>query len=79
MQCTPQTRESLRPVARLGEMATTGDFGRSRATRSAVAPELVQQTTAESTSVSAMPRAAAAIASEPVACGSARCASTIER
>ena len=78
-QCTPHTSESLRPVDRFGEMAMIGDFGRSRATRSAVAPELVQHTIAESTRVSAMPRAAAAIASEPVASGSARCASTIER
>ena len=35
-QCTPQTADNLRPVARFGVIATTGGFGRSRATRSAV-------------------------------------------
>ena len=42
-QCTPHTADSLRPVARFGVIATTGGFGRSRATRSAVDPELVQR------------------------------------
>ena len=46
MQCTPQTTASLRPVATFGEIATIGDCGRSRATRSAVEPEKVQQTIA---------------------------------
>ena len=45
-QCTPQTSDSLRPVARLGEIATIGGFGRSRATRSPVEPENVQHTMA---------------------------------
>ena len=56
-----------------------GDFGRSRATRSAVEPENVQHTTAERSSVSAIWRAAAAMASDPVASGSARCAWMIPR
>ena len=62
-----------------GESATIGGFGRSRATRSAVEPEKVQQTIAGRSSVSAIWRAAAAIASAPVASGSARCAWMIER
>ena len=73
-QCTPHTTESLRPVDMLGEIATIGGFGRSRATRSAVAPDEVQHTMAERSSVSAISRVAAAMASEPVASGSARCA-----
>ena len=72
MQCTPQTSDSRRPVESLGEIATIGDFGRSRATRNAVEPEDVQQTMAESSSVSAICRAAAAMASAPVASGSVR-------
>ena len=74
MQCTPQTTDSRRAVATLGEIATIGGCGRSRATRNAVEPENVQQTIAERSSVSAIWRAAAAIASAPVASGSARCA-----
>ena len=73
-QCTPQTSDSRRAVARLGEIATIGDFGRSRATRNAVEPEEVQQTMAARSSVSAIWRAAAAMASAPVASGSVRCA-----
>ena len=73
-QCTPQTTDSLRPVARFGVIATTGGFGRSRATRSAVDPELVQQMIADRSSVSAIWRAASAIASPAVGSGSARCA-----
>src|SRR5436309_2066863 len=42
-QCTPHTNDNFRPVARFGVIATTGGFGRSRATRIAVDPELVQQ------------------------------------
>src|ERR1700709_2832872 len=53
-QCTPHTTDNLRPVARLGVIATTGGFGRSRATRIAVDPELVQQMMAESSGVSAI-------------------------
>jgi hypothetical protein len=56
----------------LGEIATIGDVGRSRATRRPVAPELVQHTIAARSSVSAISRAAAAIASAPVASGSLR-------
>ena len=72
MQCTPHTSDKRRPVDSLGEIATIGDFGRSRATRNPVEPELVQQTTAESSRVSAIWRAAAAMASAPVASGSVR-------
>jgi hypothetical protein len=72
MQCTPQTSESRRPVESRGEIATIGDCGRSRATRNAVEPELVQEMIAESASVSAIWPAAAAIASAPVASGSVR-------
>ncbi len=78
-QCTPQTAESLRPVARLGVIATTGGFGRSRATRSAVDPELVQQMIADRSSVSAICRAASAMASPTVGSGSARCALSTPR
>ena len=35
----PTPTDSLRPVARFGVIATTGGFGRSRATRIAVEPE----------------------------------------
>jgi hypothetical protein len=55
-----------------GDSATTGGRGRSRATRNAVEPEEVQQITAARSSVSAMWRAASAMASAPVASGSAR-------
>ena len=72
MQCTPQTSERRRAVDNLGEIATIGGFGRSRATRNPVEPELVQQTMAESSSVPAIWPAAAAIASAPVASGSVR-------
>ena len=78
-QCTPQQAESLRPAATLGEIATIGTCGRSRATRSAVEPEKVQQTMAERSSVSAICRAAAEIASAPVASGSACCACMMAR
>ena len=71
-QCTPHASDSLRPVVMFGEMATIGGSGRSRAMRSAVEPELVQQMTADRSSVSAIWRAAAAIASAPVGSGSAR-------
>ncbi len=70
----PQQTDSRRPVSTFGDSATIGTCGRSRATRSAVEPEKVQQTTAERSSVSAIWRAAAAMASEPVASGSACCA-----
>ena len=73
-QCTPHTSDSLRPVSRLGEIATIGGCGRSRATRRPVAPELVQQMMADSSRVSAICRAAALMASAPVASGSVRCA-----
>ena len=46
-QCTPHTTDNLRPVARLGVIATTGGFGRSRATRIAVEPDEVQQMIAD--------------------------------
>ena len=78
-QCTPHTTDSLRPVMRFGVIATTGGLGRSRATRSAVDPELVQQMIAERSSVSAICRAASAIASPTVGSGSARCALTTPR
>jgi len=55
-------------------MAMIGDFGRSRATLKPVEPEKVQQAIAERSSVSAICRVAAAMASAPVASGSARCA-----
>ena len=71
MQWMPQATESLRPVATLGDSATIGTCGRSRATRRPVEPENVQHTTADRSSVSAIWRAAAAIASDPVASGSA--------
>ena len=45
-QCTPQTSASRRPVETFGVSATIGGCGRSRATRSAVEPEEVQQTIA---------------------------------
>src|SRR5258705_312790 len=61
-QCTPHTTDNLRPVARFGVIATTGSFGRSRATRIAVEPELVQQMMADNSSVSAIWRAASAVA-----------------
>ena len=78
-QWTPQTSDNLRPVESFGEIATIGGFGRSRATRSAVEPDEVQQTIAERSSVSAICRDATAMASAPVASGSLRCASMIER
>ena len=64
---------SLRPVVMFGVIATTGGFGRSRATRMRGGPELVQQMIADRSSVSAICRAASAIASPAVASGSARC------
>src|SRR6266550_2473884 len=67
----PQTSDNLRPVERLGEIATIGGSGRSRATRKPVEPEKVQQTMAERSSVSAICRVAAAMASAPVASGAA--------
>jgi hypothetical protein len=78
-QCTPHTAESFRPVARFGVIATTGTFGRSRATRIAVEPEDVQQMIADRSSVSAICRAASAIASPTVGSGSARCALSTPR
>ena len=72
-QWTPQTSASLRPVVIFGVIATTGGFGRSRATRTAVVPESVQQMIADRSSVSAICWAASAIASPVVASGSARC------
>jgi len=63
----------------LGVIATSGGFGRSRATRMAVEPDEVQQMIADNSSVSAICRAASAMASAPVASGSVRCASMIER
>ena len=78
-QCTPHTTDNLRPVTRFGVIATTGGFGRSRATRIAVEPELVQQMMAESSSVSAICRAASAMASPTVASGSGRCAVNTDR
>jgi hypothetical protein len=69
----------LRAAVSFGEIATIGDFGRSRATRNAVDPEKVQQTIAGKSSVSAIWRAASAMASAPVASGSERCAWMIER
>jgi hypothetical protein len=74
MQWMPHATESLRPVPMFGDSATIGTCGRSRATRKPVEPENVQHTTAERSSVSAIWRAAAAIASAPVASGSACCA-----
>ena len=74
MQWMPQATDSLRPVATFGDSATIGTCGRSRATRSPVEPEQVQQMMAERSSVSAIWRAAAAMASAPVASGSACCA-----
>jgi hypothetical protein len=56
----------------LGDKAMIGDFGRSRATRMADEPELVQHTTAARSSVSAICRAAAAIESAPVGSGAWR-------
>ena len=47
-------------------IATIGGFGRSRATRIAVEPELVQQMIAGRSSVSAIWRAASAMASPAV-------------
>src|SRR5437763_1127559 len=41
-QCTPHTTASRRPAVTLGEIATIGDCGRSRATRITVEPENVQ-------------------------------------
>ena len=73
-QCTPQTTASRRPVDMFGDSATIGGRGRSRATRKAVEPDEVQQMTAARSSVSAMWRAASAMASAPVASGTARCA-----
>ena len=78
-QCTPHTTDNLRPVAMFGVIATTGGFGRSRATRSAVDPELVQQMIADRSSVSAICRAASAMASPTVGSGSARCALSTPR
>ena len=74
----PDERQ-LAPGRELGEIATIGGFGRSRATRRPVEPEQVQQTIAERSSVSAIWRAAAAMASAPVASGAARCAWMTER
>ena len=76
-QWTPQTTARRRPVEILGDSATIGERGRSRATRRPVEPDDVQQTTAARSSVSAIWRAASAIASAPVASGAARCASII--
>src|SRR3569623_2232472 len=57
-QCTPQSSASFRATTALGVMATIGQRGRSRATRIAVEPELVQQIMAGRCSVSAICRAA---------------------
>jgi hypothetical protein len=54
-------------------------LGRSRATRIAVEPDEVQQMMAGSASVSAIWRAASAIASPAVASGSGRWAAMTER
>jgi hypothetical protein len=78
-QCTPHTTDSLRPVAMFGVIATTGGLGRSRATRTAVEPDEVQQMIAGRSSVSAIWRAASAIASPAVDSGSGRCEVTIAR
>ncbi len=71
-QWMPQTTDNFRPAPSIGEIATIGQFGRSRDTRSPVEPELVQHTMAGRSSVSATCRAAAAMASAPVASGSVR-------
>ena len=75
----PHQRELAGPVAMFGEIDTIGAFGRSRATRSAVAPDEVQHTRALRSSVSAISRAAAAMASAPVASGATRWASMMPR
>ena len=49
-----QTTASRRPVDILGESATVGGLGRSRATRSAVEPDEVQHTMAARSTVSAI-------------------------
>jgi hypothetical protein len=59
----------LRPVETFGEIDMIGDRGRSRATRSAVAPEEVQHDRVEIERFGD-PCAAAAMASAPVASGS---------
>src|ERR1700683_3064813 len=66
----PQTTDSFRPAATIGEMAMMGHCGRSRATRKPVEPDEVQQTMEARSSVSATCRAAAAMASALVASGS---------
>ena len=78
-QCTPHTTDSRRPVAMLGDSATIGGRGRSRAMRRPVEPDEVQHTTAARSSVSAIWRAASAMASAPVASGTARWASMMLR
>ena len=70
--CTPHTSASRRAVATLGVIAMTGGFGRSRATRSAVAPDEVPQTIAAMSRYSAISLAAAAMASAPVGSGGGR-------
>src|SRR3954453_20393121 len=72
--CTPQTRARRRAVSRFGVRASTVEFGRSRASLSAVEPEKVHTVTALRFSASAIWCEAAAMASEPVASGAFLCA-----
>ena len=75
-ECTPQTTARRPAVSRFGVIATIGGCGRSRATRSAVAPERGPgDDRVEIERLGDICRAAAAMASAPVASGSARCAS----
>src|SRR5829696_8128852 len=67
--CTPQTRARRRAVSRFGVRASTVEFGRSRASLSAVEPEKVHTVMALRFSASAIWCDAAAIASDPVGAG----------
>src|SRR5688572_17274938 len=53
-QCTPHTNDNFRAVLTLGDRAIIGDFGRSRATRTAVEPDEVHDMMADRSSVSAI-------------------------
>jgi hypothetical protein len=77
--CTPQVSARRRAVSRLGVSASTVELGRSRASLKAVEPEKVQTVTALRLSASAIWWDAAAMASEPVASGAARCAVMIDQ
>ena len=78
-QCAPHSSASRRAVGRFGVSARIGAHGRSRAARSAVAPELVNETIAAAPTVAATWQAAALIASGLVCSGGMRLASSVAK